>query len=137
MNDILLEPPLIKPVGIAERFTQADADKARQLPDPATFHLLCAIPEVEAMHEGGILKAEKTKSFEELMTAVLFVVKVGPEAFKNEKLFPSGPACVPGDFVLVRPNTGTRLKIHGREFRIIEDEAVQATVQDPRGIARP
>jgi hypothetical protein len=38
--------------------------------------------------------------------------------------------------VLVRPNTGTRLKIHGTEFRIINDDSVEAVVQDPRGIKR-
>jgi len=37
---------------------------------------------------------------------------------------------------LVRPNTGTRIKIHGQEFRIINDDSVQAVVQDPRGVTR-
>jgi co-chaperonin GroES (HSP10) len=67
---------------------------------------------------------------------VLFVVKMGPDAFKDEKRFPSGASCKVGDFVLVRANTGTRLKIHGKEFRIINDDSVEAVVQDPRGIKR-
>jgi hypothetical protein len=37
---------------------------------------------------------------------------------------------------LVRPNSGTRLKIHGTEWRIIWDDSVEATVDDPRGIKR-
>jgi hypothetical protein len=65
------------------------------------------------------------------------VAKIGPDAFKDEKRFPSGPACQVGDFVLVRPNTGTRMKIHGTEWRLISDDSVQAVVQDPRGIQRP
>jgi co-chaperonin GroES (HSP10) len=74
--------------------------------------------------------------YEELLSPVLFLVKIGPDAFKDENRFPSGAACKTGDFILVRPNTGTRIKIHGQEFRIINDDSVQAVVQDPRGITR-
>jgi co-chaperonin GroES (HSP10) len=77
-----------------------------------------------------------TMHFEEVLSPVLFVVKLGPDAYKDEKRFPSGPSCKVGDFVLVRPNTGTRIKIHGKEFRIINDDSVEAVVQDPRGISR-
>jgi co-chaperonin GroES (HSP10) len=116
---------------------QTAEDKATQLPTPATFHLLCVVPDTDEAFDSGILKADKTKHYEELMTAVLFVVAVGPDAYQDKARFPTGPACRKGDFVLVRPNTGTRLKIHGREFRLIADDSVQATVLDPRGIARP
>ena len=74
--------------------------------------------------------------FEEILSPVLFVVKMGPDAFKDTKRFPSGPSCKVGDFVLVRPNTGTRIKIHGKEFRLINDDSVEGVVQDPRGITR-
>jgi co-chaperonin GroES (HSP10) len=111
-------------------------DKARQVPDPATFHLLCMLPEAQEEYEGGLLKAGQTMQFEELLSPVLFVAKMGPDAFKDEKRFPSGPSCKVGDFVIVRPNTGTRMKIHGTECRIINDDSVEAVVQDPRGIQR-
>lgn len=111
-------------------------DRAKQLPDPQGYRLLCAIPEIEKTTEGGILKADITLEREELLTTVLFVVKVGPDAYRDEKRFPSGPWCKEGDFVLVRPNAGTRVEIHGREFRIINDDSVEAVVEDPRGIRR-
>lgn len=111
-------------------------EKAKQLPDPVTYHLLCVLPEANEEYEGGLLKASQTMHFEELLSPVLFVAKMGPDAFKDEKRFPSGPSCAVGDFILVRPNTGTRMKIHGREFRIINDDSVEAVVQDPRGIQR-
>jgi len=111
-------------------------DKAKQVPDPATFHLLCMLPEAQEEYEGGLLKAGQTMQFEELLSPVLFVAKMGPDAFKDEKRFPSGPSCKVGDFVIVRPNTGTRMKIHGTEWRIINDDSVEAVVQDPRGIQR-
>ena len=111
-------------------------EKARQLPIPATYHLLCVLPEIDDKYDSGLIKADKTVYFEEVMSPVLFVMAVGPDAYSDKTRFPSGPSCKVGDFVLVRPNTGTRLKIHGREFRIINDDSVEAVVQDPRGISR-
>ena len=111
-------------------------EKARQIPDPSSFHLLCVLPEIDEEYESGLIKAGQTMHFEDVLSPVLFVVKMGPDAYKDEKRFPSGPSCKVGDFVLVRPNTGTRIKIHGKEFRIINDDSVEAVVQDPRGISR-
>lgn len=113
--------------------------KAKQLPDPKTFRLLCVVPEAMeqfANSETGIVKASQSMMYEEVLTPVLFVVKVGPDAYRDTSRFPSGPSCKEGDFVIVRPNSGTRLKIHGREFRIINDDSVEAVVEDPRGISR-
>lgn len=110
--------------------------KARQLPIPATYHILCALPEIEDSYDSGIAKAGQTVQFEELLSPVLFVVKMGPDAYADKTRFPSGASCKEGDFVLVRPNTGTRVKIHGREFRIINDDSVEAVVEDPRGVGR-
>jgi co-chaperonin GroES (HSP10) len=111
-------------------------EKAKQVPDPVTYHILCVLPDAEKEYEGGLLKASQTMQFEELLSPVLFVAKIGPDAFKDEKRFPSGPSCKQGDFILVRPNTGTRMKIHGQEFRLINDDSIQAVVQDPRAIQR-
>lgn len=113
-----------------------DAEKASQIPEPKTYHLLCMLPEADKAYDSGLLKADKTIQYEELLSPVLFVAKMGPDAFKDEKRFPSGPSCAVGDFIIVRPNTGTRLKIHGTEWRIINDDSVEATIEDPRGVGR-
>jgi co-chaperonin GroES (HSP10) len=114
-------------------------EKAKQLPEPKRFMLLCVVP--EAMEEFadsdiGIVKSKQSMYYEEVLTPVLFVVKLGPDAYTDTVRFPSGPSCKEGDFVIVRPNSGTRLKIHGREFRLINDDSVEAVVDDPRGITR-
>ena len=126
-------------VDLSKILDKTAEQKAKQLPDPKTFHLLCVVP--EAMEEFadsdvGLVKADSTMWKEEMLTPVLFVVKVGPDAYKDATRFPSGPSCKEGDFIVVRPNSGTRLKIHGREFRIINDDSVEAVVEDPRGITR-
>jgi len=93
-------------------------DKAKQLPDPATYHILCALPEIDDTYESGLVKAGQTLHFEELLSPVLFVVKMGPDSYADKARFPSGPSCQVGDFVLVRPNTGTRLKIDRKSTRL-------------------
>lgn len=111
--------------------------KAKQLPDPRTFHILCVVPEaMEEYSESSLIKASQTMHYEEVLTPVLFVVKLGPDAYADKTRFPSGPSCKEGDFIIVRPNSGTRMKIHGREFRILNDDSVEAVVEDPRGITR-
>jgi co-chaperonin GroES (HSP10) len=111
-------------------------ERAKQVPDPSGYRILCAIPEIEGSYESGILKADTVLKYEELLTTVLFVVKMGPDCYKDTTRFPSGPWCKQGDFILVRPHAGTRVKIHGREFRIINDDSVEGVVDDPRGISR-
>jgi co-chaperonin GroES (HSP10) len=126
----------LDPQGPVSTLPVTAEEKARQIPDPATYHLLCVLPEIDDEYESGLVKASQTMHYEEVLSPVLFVVKVGPDAYKDEKRFPSGPSCKVGDFILVRPNTGTRIKIHGKEFRIINDDSVEGVVQDPRGITR-
>jgi co-chaperonin GroES (HSP10) len=123
-------------VDLTNLLDKTDEQKATQLPKPSGYRILCAIPEVEKEHDGGILKADETIRYDELLTTVLFVVDLGPDCYKDASRFPTGAWCKKGDFVLVRPNAGTRLVIHGREFRIINDDSVEAVVDDPRGIKR-
>jgi co-chaperonin GroES (HSP10) len=116
--------------------TKEQVEKAKLLPDPKGYRILCAVPQVEEEFEGGLIKAEDTKKVEEQTTVVLFVVKMGDLCYADKDRFPTGPWCKEGDFVLTRPYSGTRVVIHGREFRVIHDDTVEAVVQDPRGIRR-
>ena len=112
-------------------------ERAKQLPTPAGHKILCAIPQLEATYEGSII--ERPDNFlkrEAQATVVLFVVKIGKDAYKDKERFPGGPWCAEGDFVVVRMYAGTRFTIHGKEFCIIHDDQVEAVAQDPRGIGR-
>jgi co-chaperonin GroES (HSP10) len=137
MSEILIgtNPNNPEVVG-AYSYTATNEEKARQLPQPQGYRILCAIPEAEEAFDNGLLKADETRRHDELLTTVLFVVDLGPDCYKDKDRFPNGPWCKVGDFILVRPNAGTRLVIHGKEFRIINDDSVEAVVQDPRGISR-
>ena len=137
---------LINPVNQAEIPEQelvdarSDAEKAQQLPEPAGWKLLCALPEVSEKVEGSdtFIRPDQYRREDEIATVVLFVVKIGPTAYKDEAKFgkEAKPWCKEGDFVIVRTYSGTRFKIWGREFRMINDDQVEGTVQDPRGLSR-
>jgi co-chaperonin GroES (HSP10) len=130
------ELDLSQAVDLTAVLAKSAEEKGKQLPKPQGYRILCAIPEAEEAYESGLVKADETMRNEEILTTVLFVVDMGPDCFKDTTRFPTGPWCKQGDFILVRPNAGTRLVIHGREFRLINDDSVEATVDDPRGIKR-
>jgi co-chaperonin GroES (HSP10) len=131
----LILPPGVKPPEVDPEYENAE-QKAKALPDPKGWRILCALVEAGDTFESGIVKADQTVKVEELTSPVLFVVKVGPDAYNDPEKFPDGPWCKEGDFVITRPYTGTRIMIHGKEFRLINDDQVEATVEDPRGIKR-
>ena len=109
---------------------------ASQLPEPKGYKLLIALPEVEEATEGGIIKSAQSQHEESIATVVGWVMSMGPDAYANYSRFPNGPYCQGGDFVIFRAFSGTRLKIHGKEFRLINDDTVEAVVEDPRGVER-
>jgi co-chaperonin GroES (HSP10) len=113
-----------------------EQEKAHQLPEPQGYKVLITIPEPDKTSEGGILKAQETIEKEEVGSMVGFVIKLGQDAYKDEKRFPNGPYCKEGDFIIMRSYSGTRIKVHGKEFRLINDDSVEAVVQDPRGVMK-
>ena len=135
MSEILLATNPANPQVIGSIHAPAE-EKAKQLPKPSGYHILCAIPESEKEFESGIIKPDITIHNEEILTTVLFVVALGPDCYEDKQKFPTGPWCRVGDFILVRPHAGSRLVIHGKEFRMINDDSVEGTVEDPRGIYR-
>jgi co-chaperonin GroES (HSP10) len=123
--------------GVVEVDTDEKAPQtASQLPEPKGYKLLIALPEIDEKTEGGIIKSAKHQYEEQIATVVGWVMSMGPDAYRDEDRFPNGPYCQQGDFVIFRAFSGTRIKIHGKEFRLINDDTVEAVVEDPRGIER-
>jgi len=145
MSKIILPPHLrekvatpIAPVEAPVADTPTE-EKATVLPEPVGYKLLCMVPDVSDKIDGtglDLVRPSEYQRQEEHATTVLFVLKVGPDAYSDQDKFPSGPWCKPGDFVITRTYSGTRTKIFGKEFRFINDDQVDGVVDDPRGISR-
>jgi|TARA_Y100000310_G_scaffold875_2_gene1216 co-chaperonin GroES (HSP10) len=107
-----------------------------QLPQPKGWRILIALPEIEEKTVGGVIKADTTKLIEQTSTVVGLVLAMGPECYTDKERFGDEPWCKEGDFVLIGAYKGVRFNIYGKEFRIINDDTVQAVVEDPRGYTR-
>ena len=107
-----------------------------QLPQPKGWKILVAMPQAQEKTDGGIIKASKTIVDEETSNICGFVLKLGTEAYGDSKRFPTGPWCKEGDWVIFRAYSGTRMKMYGKEFRLINDDTVEAVVDDPTGVVR-
>lgn len=139
MSNLILPPGItlpktIQPVEMPDE-SATNEEKANQLPEPVGYKLLCVVPDVSETIDGtNLVKSSDAMRREEQTTTVLFVVKVGPDAYKDTAKFPAGPWCKAGDFVMTRTYTGTRFKMYGKEMRLINDDQIEGVVQDPRGI---
>jgi co-chaperonin GroES (HSP10) len=114
-----------------------DEELEVQIPVPVGYRVLIALPQVEeTFGDSGILKASKTAHLEHVMSIIGLVVDMGNQAYKDADRFPDGPWCKPGDYVMFRANTGTRFKVGNVEYRLMNDDSIEAVVPDPRGVQR-
>ena len=107
-----------------------------RLPEPKGYKLLIAIPELHGKTEGGVYMPDSIKQMEETASIIGYVISVGAEAYTDKDRFPNGAWGKAGDFIIFRSYSGTRFKVDKREFRIINDDTVEAVVEDPRGYTR-
>ena len=107
-----------------------------QLPEPSGWRLLVLPFTPKEKTKGGIIIAQESLEKLRIATNCGYVIKVGPLAYHDKEKFPTGPWCKKGDFVIFRSYSGTRFKIHSQEFRLINDDTVEAVVDDPRGYKR-
>jgi len=105
------------------------------LPVPAGYRILIAIPPRDDKI-GSIYLPDSLKDKEQTASIVGCVMRLGPDAYLDQDKYPSGPWCTVGDWVVFRAYSGTRIKIDGQEFRLINDDTVEGVVDDPRKIVR-
>ena len=121
---------------MSEAQTVTDAEIEAQLPVPVGYKLLIALPTIEDTYDSGLVKAENTKHAEQVLSMIGLVLDMGPQAYSDPDRYPNGPWCEVGQYVLFRTNTGTRFRFNGTEYRLMNDDSIEAVVSDPQGITR-
>jgi co-chaperonin GroES (HSP10) len=84
--------------------------------------------------KGGIVLSDQTIQREQLTTTCGYVLEVGPLAYADTSKFPNGAWCKKGDWIIFGRYAGARMSIDGGEIRILNDDEILATVQDPEDI---
>ena len=114
-----------------------DDELEQQLPRPVGYRVLVALPEIEKTYaDTSVLKTDKEMHHDYIMSIMGLVVDMGAGAYEDKERFPDGAWCKEGDFVMFRANSGTRFKVAGKEYRLMNDDSIEAVVTDPRGITR-
>jgi len=115
---------------------KVDEELRAKLPVPKGYKLLIAVPEMSKTTEGGVHIPDERRDAEGTASVIGYVLALGDDAYADKTKFPGGPWCKAEDFIIFRSYSGTRFKVHGSEFRIINDDTVEAVVEDPRGYSR-
>ena len=105
-----------------------------RLPNPTGWRILVLPFKGQGKTKGGVILADQTMEERGFSTVTALVLKVGPDAYKDEKRFPDGPWCKKGDWIIFGRYAGSRFGIEGGEVRILNDDEIIAVVKDPEDI---
>jgi co-chaperonin GroES (HSP10) len=84
--------------------------------------------------KGGIALADETQRKQQVATVCGYVLKMGPLAYYDENKFSTGPWCGVGDWIIFGRYAGARIPIDGGEIRLINDDEVLGTIDDPEDV---
>ena len=111
-----------------------DKSILERMPQPTGWRILILPYKGKGVTEGGIHLVQKTIDRESLATVVGYVVKMGPDCYKDTSRF-AKPWCEEKQWVLIGRYAGARFKLgDDSECRIINDDEVIATILDPDDI---
>lgn len=103
--------------------------------EPTGYKILVFVLPEHSQMANGLYQPEQTREQEETANPVAQVIALGPLAYKDEKRFPQGAWCEPGDYIVMRPYSGTRFRRHGYpyQYRLINDDTVEAVIRRAAG----
>jgi len=134
---------LILPKHVAERRTkQVEKEKKvkkkpleeMSLPKPTGWRILVLPYKAKEKTKGGIILSDKTVTESQIATNCGLVMDMGPDAYNDKDKFPNGPWCKKKDWVLFARYAGSRIYIDGGELRILNDDEILGTIEDPEDI---
>ena len=142
-KDINPTPSAIsKGFGKAEETNKNEDDPSKldrsvldRLPQPTGYRILVIPYYPKEKTKGGIYIPDATRERESFATVVAYVVKMGPDAYKDEDKFPNGAYCSEKEWVLMGRYAGNRFKVEGLELRLINDDNIIAKILDPTDIS--
>ena len=108
-------------------------EKAK-LPQPTGWRLIVLPFKMDEKSKGGIIMNESTLEKQQVASQCGNVLAMGPQCYMDKERYPNGPWCKVGDWVIFARYAGSRIQIEGGEVRLLNEDEVLATVQDPTDI---
>ena len=105
-----------------------------KLPDPTGWRILVMPFQVKEETKGGIIIAQETLNRARAAVQVGYVLKMGPLCYKDKERYPTGPWCKEKDWVIFARYAGSRMEIEGGEIRMLNDDEVLGTIDNPEDI---
>jgi len=115
--------------------SEMEQSSLERLPQPTGYRVLIIPYYPSEKTKGGIIVPDSVRERESFATVAAYVVKLGPDAYKDSQKFPNGSWCNEKDWVLIGRYSGNRFKVEGLEVRIINDDNIIATILDPKDIS--
>ena len=113
-----------------ERLKTKESDK---LPQPTGWRMLLLTFKMKEKTKGGLILGQETLEKQQVASQCGLVLAMGPHCYDKEK-FPEGPWCKKGDWVVFARYAGSRIQIDGGEVRLLNDDEVLATIDNPEDI---
>ena len=105
-----------------------------KVPQPTGWRMLVLPFKMKEKTKGGLVLAETTLEKQQVASQCGLVLAMGDQCYKDKERYPDGPWCKVGDWVVFARYAGSRIEIEGGEVRLLNDDEVLATVQDPTDI---
>ena len=105
-----------------------------RLPQPTGWRILVLPYQGTGKTKGGVLLPDETVEMHQVATVCGYVLRMGPDAYKDKDKFSEGPWCKEKDWVIFGRYAGSRLKIEGGEIRLLNDDEILAKISNPEDI---
>ena len=120
-------------VGVKTKKVPIEKKEHSKLPQPTGWRILVLPFKMKEKSKGGIIHTESTLERQQVASTCGLVLAMGPHCYDKEK-FPEGPWCKKGDWVIFARYAGSRIQIDGGEVRLLNDDEVLATIENPEDI---
>ena len=120
-------------IGVKKEKVPIEKKEHSKLPQPTGWRILVLPFKMGEKTKGGIHITESTLERQQVASTCGLVLAMGPNCYDKEK-FPEGPWCKKGDWVIFARYAGSRIQIDGGEVRLLNDDEVLATIENPEEI---
>ena len=139
MNNTLILPKHVAKARIAQKQKEKKETKKKplekmSLPKPTGWRIVVLPYKAKQKTKGGIILSDKTVEESQIATNCGLVMDIGPDAYNDKDKFPNGPWCKKKDWVLFARYAGSRINIDGGELRVLNDDEILGTIEDPEDI---